>query len=88
MGNQTESGSTDNEVNVHDHGAIWICLKKIRFSKKLDVRPFLCLSVAEVEITMLCLCLKPQEQMSLCSRKDVDVWETAVQCFIALPFVP
>lgn len=84
---QSESGSTANEVNVHDHGAVWICHGKIMFSKKLDVRPFLCLSVAEVEIMMLCLCLKPQEQMPLCSRKGTDFWETAVQCFIALPIV-
>lgn len=86
-GHQTESGSIDDEVNVHDHGAIWICHGEIMSSKKLDVRPFLCLSVAEMEIMMLCLCLKPQEQMPRCSRKDPDYWETAVQCFMALPFV-
>lgn len=76
-----------NQLNARDHGAIWICHGKIMSSKKLDVRPFLCLSVAEMEIMMLCLCLKPQEQMPRCSRKDPDYWETAVQCFMALPFV-
>lgn len=87
MGNQIESGSIDDEVNVRNHGSIWICHGKIMFSKKLDVRPFLCLSVAEMEIMMLCLCLKPQEQMPHCSMKDPDYWETAVQCFMALPFI-
>lgn len=88
MGNQTESGSTDNEVKVHDHGAIWICHGKIRFSKKLDVRPFLRLSVVEVEITMLCLCLKPPEQMSLCSGKDTDFWGNSSAMFYSTPFCP
>lgn len=65
---QTDRIGIENKMNVLVHGAIWICHGEIMF-RKLDVEPFLCPSMAEVETMMLCWCLKPQKQMTLHSIK-------------------